>query len=162
MQISEGLVVTIEYTLRDGAGVVLESTKDRGAVTFKMGSVRMLPGLEKAIEGMEVGESRTGRIPPGELVPKGFTATREVPRAEFPQGVAPDVGMRFQAKDADGKALHFEVIEATDEVVQVQLLHPLHDTEVHYEVSVIAARRSNLPPPPPVDVPDLTDDLLED
>ncbi len=161
MQIAEGLVVTIEYTLRDAAGKVLESSADRGPVTFKIGSDRMLPGVEKAIDGMTVGETRKGVIPPGELVPRKATATREVSFSEFPEGVRPDVGDRFQAKGVDGNPVVFEVLEKHDAGVKVQLLHPLHDTEVHYEVRVLAARKSNLPPPAPLDVPDLTDELLE-
>ncbi len=161
LRIDEGRVVTIEYTLRDAADNVLESSADRGPVTFKLGSDRMLPGLEKAIDGMQVGETRTGVIPAGQLVPRESTSTRDVPTNEFPEGIDPKVGDRFQAKGVDGQPVIFEVIEQTDTAVKVRLLHPLHDTEVHYEVKVLAARKSNLPPPPPVDVPDLTEDLLE-
>ncbi len=160
MRIADGLVVTIEYTLKDAGGAVLESSAERGPVTWKLGSERMLPGIANAIEGMEVGESRTGIIPPGELVPRETTRTRDVALAEFPKGLDPKLGDRFQAKDESGHPVIFEVTKCTDEAVTVQLLHVLHDQEVHYEVKVLAARKSNLPPPPPVDVPDMTDDLL--
>lgn len=159
MRIADGLVVTIEYTLRDAAGEVLESSADRGPVTWKLGSERMLPGIANAIEGMEVGESRTGIIPPGELVPRDTTRTRDVALGEFPEGLDPKLGDRFQAKDEGGHPVIFEVTARTDEAVTVQLLHVLHDQEVHYEVKVLAARKSNLPPPPPVDVPDMTEDI---
>lgn len=159
MQIADGLVVTIEYTLKNADGEVLESSEGRGPVTFKQGSDRMLPGIANAIEGMEVGEERTGTIPPGELFPRDQTRTRKVPLAEFPEGVKPQLDDRFQAKDEGGQPVLFEVIECTDEWVTVQLLHILHDVEVHYEVKVLAARKANLPPPPPVDVPDFTEDL---
>ena len=162
MQIAEGQIVTIEYTLRNADGEVLEASAERGPVTFKLGSDRMLPGLAKVVDGMSVGESRAGVIPPGELVPREFTASRDVPRSEFPEGLDPKVGDRFKAKDLDGQPVLFEVTKTTDEHVIVQLLHILHDVEVHYEVKVLAARKSNLPPPPPVDVPDMTDLLLED
>ena len=59
MQISDGQVVTIEYTLKDADGVLVESSEGRGPITFKLGSDRMLPGVAKAIEGMTVGESRS-------------------------------------------------------------------------------------------------------
>lgn len=160
MEVVDGLVTTIEYTLKDAAGEVLESSQDRGAITFKMGSDRMLPGLAKVIKGMKVGETREGIIPPGELVPAETTAKRDIPRAEFPEGLSPKLGDRFQAKDHNGQPVIFEVIEESKEAVKVQLLHILHEREIHYEVKVLAARRSNIPPPPPVDVPDMTDDLL--
>ncbi len=160
MRIEEGQIVTIEYTLRGQDGQVLESSKDRGAITFKLGSQRMLPGLAAAMEGMKVGETRKGIIPAGELVPRDAVPTRKVLFSEFPEGVEPSVGDRFQAKGPEGNPVIFEVSEGHDDGVTVLLLHPLHDTEVSYEVEVLAARKSNLPPPPPVDLPDMSD-LLE-
>ncbi len=164
MVIADGQVVTIEYTLKDAEGTVLESSAERGPVTFRLGQDRMLPGLANAIQGMTVGETREGIIPPGELVPREFTSKRDVPRTEFPSGVAPSIGDRFQAKGMDGGPVIFEVVELSDEIITVQLLHGLHEKEVHYEVTVLAARKSNLPPPPPSaeEVEDLTDDLLEE
>lgn len=158
MQIANGHVVTIEFTLKDSGGAVLESTEGGGPITFTMGKDRMLPGLAKAIEGMTVNETREGTIAPGELVPPG--AKRVVQKNEFPGGNLPEVGARFQAKGANGQAVNFEVVSKTDAQCTVQLLHPLHDVEVHYTVTVVAARRGNVPPPAPVDVPDLTDELL--
>lgn len=160
MQIANGHIVTIEFTLKDGAGKVLESTEANGPITFTLGKDRMLPGLAKAIEGMTVNETREGTIAPGELVPQSATGNRVVQKGEFPGGQLPDVGARFQAKGANGQPINFEVIAKTDENCTVQLLHPLHDVEVHYSVTVTAARRANVPPPPPVDLPDLTDELL--
>lgn len=159
MKIRDGLVVTIEFTLKDGEGKVLESTE---SLTFKMGEDHMLPGLAKAMMGMAVGEKREGTIPPGALVPPDPAHRREVLHSEFPGSSAPGVGTRFQAKGADGSPVIFEVIEMKKASVVVQLLHMLHDTEVHYEVKILSARKANLPPPPPVDVPDMTDLLAEE
>ncbi len=159
MIIEDGLVVTLEFTLKDSAGKVLESTDN---LLFKMGEDPMLPGLAKAMVGMKVGEKRTGTIAPGELVPANPKHRRDVLFSEFPGGEAPAVGTRFQAKGADGNPVIFEIVEKKKSSVQVQLLHILHETEVHYEIKIISARRANLPPPAPVDVPDMTDLLLED
>ncbi len=165
MKIGNGQVVTIEFTLRDGAGALLESTKDRGPITFVMGADRVLPGLARAMEGMTVGETRSGSIPPGELVPLTATGTRRVNYNEFPEGMRPGLGSRFQAKGLDNNPVQFEVTEIHDDGVTVHLLHPLHDVEVFYEVTVLSARRVSVPPPPPGlddEVLDLTDDLLEE
>lgn len=160
MQIANGHIVTIDFTLRNPAGKEIESTKQGGPITFTLGKDRMLPGLAKVIEGMTVGETREGTIPPGELVPRDATGTRVVPKNEFPGGALPEKGARFQAKGPNGQPLIFEVISKTDASCTVQLLHPLHDVEVQYTVTVVAARRANVPPPAPVDAPDLTDDLV--
>ncbi len=162
MELAEGLVVTIEYSLRDASGQVLESSTARGPISFRMGSTRMLPGLERAMQGMRVGEMRTGVIPAGQLVPRELTSSRRVGLDEFPEGVDPQPGQRFRARADDGNPVMFEVRERDGAAVVVQLLHVLHDVEVHFEVRVLAARRTNVPPPPPAEVPDLTEELLED
>ncbi len=160
MEISDGLVVTIEYSLRSAEGLLLESSEEQGPLTFKMGSERILPGLAKAMKGMRVGEQREGLIPPGELVPREFTSSRVVPLEEFPDGMSPALGDRFQAKGQDSKPVLFEVIQCDEGSVTVQLLHVYHEKELHYSIKVLAARRSNLPPPPPIDLPDMSP-LLE-
>ncbi|MEZ4463291.1 MAG: FKBP-type peptidyl-prolyl cis-trans isomerase [bacterium] len=163
MRIEEGQVVTIEYALKDGTGKVLESSQQGGAITFRYGVDRMLPGLARAMEGMAIGETRTGTIPPGQLVPAEGTAHRVVQAGEFPAGAKPTVGDRFQARGPDGRPLLFEVAEVLpDGGARVHLLHALHDVEVHYEVTIKAARKAGLPPPPPVDLPDLSEDLLDE
>ncbi len=163
MRIENGQVVTIEYRLSDAAGKELESSSAGGPLTFTLGVDRMLPGLLHALEGMSVGETRKGTIPPGQLVPREVTANRVVQPSEFPKGLAPQVGDRFQAKGADGRPMLFEVLKVRpDGAFEVDLLHPLHDVEVHYEVTVVSARRAGVPPPPPVDVPDLSEELLDE
>ncbi len=126
MEIATGFVVTIEYTLRDAAGKVLETSSERGPITFRLGSDRMLPGVEKVLHGMKVNEVRTGIIPPGQLVPLTATGYRHVGWEEFPEGMRPELKQRFQAKGVDGQPVLFEVVEKDDTGVRVHLLHPLH------------------------------------
>lgn len=164
MEIAEGLVVTLDFTLTDPAGKVIETTQGGEPITFQFGGRHILPGLAKAIEGMKVGESRTGKIPAGSLVPRDAGGKRRVPRSELPAGASPKVGDRFAAKEAGhAQPVQLEVLTVDAQGIEVLLLHPLHDTEVGYDVTVRAVRRPNVPPPPPVAVEeDLTDAVLED
>lgn len=173
MQIEPGLVVTIEYSLRDADGQVLEASEEKAPMTFVIGTDRMLPGLAAVLLKMKVGESRQGVIPPGELIPLDSLPMRRVPLSEFPQGHTPKLGDRFQAKGPQGQPVQFEVSELQAQAVIVRVLHPLHEVAVHYDVKVLAARRASIPPPPPMaddealldltdELLDLTDDLLED
>lgn len=164
MQIAPGLVVTLDFTLTDASGKVIETTEGAEPVTFQYGSRTILPGLAKAIEGLQVGESRTGKIPAGQLVPREAGGRRRVSRAELPAGASPKVGDRFSAKEAEhAQPVQLEVVSTDDQGIEVLLLHPLHDVEVSYEVHVRAVRRANVPPPPPVSIDeDLTDALEEE
>jgi FKBP-type peptidyl-prolyl cis-trans isomerase 2 len=164
MQISDGQIVSIHFTLRSADGKVLETTEGAEPMSFQFGARKILPGLAQAMQGMEVGGSREGVIPAGRLVPADQCPRRRIPASELPDGARPPVGHRFQARDAaGGKAVHLEVVAVDATGLDVAVLHPLHETEVHYEVRVVSARRANLPPPPPVEVDeDLTDALTEE
>ena len=54
--IKEGSLVSIEYTLRDDSGNVLESNVGKEPLTYVQGSGQIVGGLEKALMGLKVGE----------------------------------------------------------------------------------------------------------
>lgn len=164
MEIAEGLIVTLDFTLTDPSGKVIETTEGSEPITFQFGGRHILPGLASAIEGLKVGETRQGKIPAGQLVPRDAMGKRRVLRTELPPGAAPKVGDRFAAKDAGhAQPVQLEVVGTDDSGIDVLLLHPLHDVEVGYDVSVRSVRRPNVPPPPPMSIDeDLTDAVLEE
>src|SRR5262245_60425764 len=51
--IEDGSTVRIEYTLKDGAGAVLDSTKEREPLRYTHGQQEILPGLEKELKGLQ-------------------------------------------------------------------------------------------------------------
>jgi FKBP-type peptidyl-prolyl cis-trans isomerase 2 len=124
----------------------------------------MLPGIAAVIMGMEVGATKSGELAPGELVPPKKAAATRVPLGEFPDGADPKVGDRFQAKDASGADVMFEVFERDEDAVRIWPLHPLHDRRLGYEVKVVSARRPELPPPTPgrSSFPTLEVELIEE
>src|SRR5690625_385902 len=69
---------------------------------FTLGSGQLIPGFEKAVEGMEKGESTKVTIPSEEA----YGEPREdliisVPRENMPDGVTPEVGMQLQVNQPD-------------------------------------------------------------
>ena len=66
MQVADGLVVVLEYTVRFDDGVVLDSTGGCGPLAVMIGSGQLFPALEDRILGMEAGETRELEIPPAD------------------------------------------------------------------------------------------------
>lgn len=164
MRVADGHIVAIEFTLKDEDGSVIETTQGKEPIVFTMGDSRMLPGIAAVILGMEVGASKDGELAPGELVPPQKSAATRVLLSEFPEGSDPKVGDRFEAKDAAGNDVNFEVFERDDEAVRIWPLHPLHDKRLGYSVEVVSARRPDLPPPTPggASFPTLEVELIEE
>ena len=52
MQVTSGAVVSINYTLTDDEGVVIDSNEGRPALVYLHGHDNIIPGLEKGLEGV--------------------------------------------------------------------------------------------------------------
>ena len=66
MQIADKTVVSIEYTLKDDQGTVLDSSDGREPLDFLFGAGNIIPGLEKVLAGKSVGESVETTVSPEE------------------------------------------------------------------------------------------------
>lgn len=103
MQIAAHTVVSIDYTLTDPNGQVLDTNKDREPMVYLHGVGQIIPGLEKALLGKAAGESLTVTIVPEEAYGlRQEELVMNVPRERF-QGVERlEVGMQFQAQGPKG------------------------------------------------------------
>lgn len=141
MKISKDRVVCMDYTIRLGNGRVVETSVGQEPLTYLHGRRQIVPGVEKAIDGLESGALLEVVVPPGEAYgdrdPSGVFV---VPRTAFPadEEVAP--GMMFSASRPDGKNITFRVIEANDELVLVDTNHPLAGETLHISIHVHTVR----------------------
>ena len=64
MRIAKHSVVSIDYTLTDADGTVLDSSKGQEPLTYIHGTGGIVVGLEEALEGKEKGASLKVSVPP--------------------------------------------------------------------------------------------------
>jgi FKBP-type peptidyl-prolyl cis-trans isomerase SlyD len=166
MKIRSGLSVELEYELKVKGGGVLESSARTGPLRYVHGDGRMLPGLEKRLDGLEPGDERSGQIPAREAFgTEEMLPIKEMPCSDFPSGAPLAPGSVFEGKDpALGSQVRFKIISATDKVAKVRLLHPLVGRDIEYRVKVLAVRDPSVrsaPPPVPGVVELDPDEILE-
>ena len=141
MKISKDRVVCMDYTIRLGNGRVVESSVGQEPLTYLHGRRQIVPGVERAIEGLESGALLEVVVPPAEAYgdrdPSGVFV---VPRAAFPAGEEIGPGMMFSASRPDGKSITFRVVEANDELVLVDTNHPLAGETLHISIHVHTVR----------------------
>jgi FKBP-type peptidyl-prolyl cis-trans isomerase 2 len=126
-----------------------------------VGKGGMLPGVDKNLEGMEDGEEKTFDLPPEDAFGRIDDAPRKpIPRNEFPSGVPLEIGAAFEAGMGGGQTIKLEVVEVTDEVVTVRMVHPLAGKTLSMTARIVtvreptakeveAGRALTKPPPPP-------------
>ncbi|WXU00867.1 MAG: FKBP-type peptidyl-prolyl cis-trans isomerase SlyD [Catillopecten margaritatus gill symbiont] len=143
MVVKQDMVVEMHYTIKNDAGDVLDTSKDQEPMPFLQGHGNIVPGLEKAIEGLKVGESCNVSVEAkdayGEYHDEGV---QEIPM-EALQGV-PDlkVGMELQSQDENGNPFIVVVKEIGSDVVTVDANHPLAGQTLHFDVSIENVREA--------------------
>lgn len=139
MKITGGSIVRLEYELRVKGGDVIESSARSGPIQYVHGEAKLLPALEKRLEGLAAGQSLDGIIPAAEATPpEGSLPSRSVPRAEFPVDAKIDVGTLYEAHTATGAIVNLRILAADDKHVTVRLLPPLAGKDLAFKVKIIS------------------------
>ena len=140
MQVAKDKVVSIDYTLTDDDGSVLDTSNGRAPLAYLHGAGNIIPGLEKALEGKQVGDQLTVRIPPAEAYGERDEALTQVVPMELFQGVdRVEPGMRFQAQTSAGIQV-VTVSKVEGDEVTIDGNHPLAGKPLNFDVNVIDIR----------------------
>ena len=138
--VQDGQVVSLEYTLTVD-DEVLDSSEGEQPLEFLQGGGNIIPGLERAIYGMKIGESKSVVVAPadayGEVDDEAYTS---VPRTDFPAGVPLEEGTELNVTDEDGKEATAYIDSFDDETVRLDFNHPLAGAELHFDVKVVGLR----------------------
>ncbi len=151
MKIAKATIVTMEYRIETDKGELIESSVGKGApIQFHFGKGKMLPGLEKRIEGMEGGMEKEFDIPPEEAFgAKDSGPVREMEKSEFPKDTVFRSGEKFSARLPDdvGNVI-FEIVENKATSVVVRFHHPHEGKTLRCKVKIIAVKPAPPAPPP--------------
>ena len=139
-KVTDGQVVSMEYTLRVD-GKVVDSSAGGDPLEYLHGAANIIPGLEREIDGMSVGESKTVVVSAadgyGEMDEEAFM---DVPRSEFPNDVPLKPGLEMELSMQDGQRMYARVESVGENDVRLNMNHPLAGKELHFDVKVVAVR----------------------
>ncbi|MFN3603233.1 MAG: peptidylprolyl isomerase [Leptonema sp. (in: bacteria)] len=142
MQIRKDTVVTIDYTLKDNEGNILDTSKGRKPLKYLHGNGNLIPGLENALEGKEVGASFHVVIPPEEAYgPINENLIQEISKDLFEENENLQVGMQFQAQTEQGSYI-LTIVEVKTDSVVVDGNHPLAGKTLNFDVEVVDVREA--------------------
>lgn len=140
MNIQKGKQVSIHYTLKV-EGEIIDTSRERDPLTYIHGEGHIIPGLSRELEGLEAGDTKNVEVAPedgyGNIDPG---AIREVPRAQLPADLEPQIGMTLQAGTPDGKQQLIRVVGVKDSSIMVDLNHPLAGKTLTFDVEVVSVK----------------------
>ncbi len=137
-QVKSGDTVAIHYTGTLADGATFDSSQGRDPLEFTVGSGQIIPGLDKAIPGMEVGHKKVVDVPADEAYGQADPNARQaVPRADIPADIPLDIGTQLQVQTPTGQAMPVTVIEVTDEQVTLDANHPLAGKDLTFAIELV-------------------------
>jgi len=140
MKAAAGMVVTMHYTLTDGQGEVLDSSRGGTPMTYLHGHQNIIPGLERALEGTGTGHKAKVTVEPAEgYGEKNPEAVFEAPREHFPPDLELKPGVRVSADGPNGP-ISFLVVDVNEKTATLDGNHPLAGQTLHFDVEVVEVR----------------------
>ena len=123
--------------LDDGTVFDASSNHDK-PLQFEVGGGRVIPGFDKAVTGMKLGEEKKFTIPPAKAYGKpNPKLIKKVSRKEIPQDRKPEVGMRLVMGTPEGRQMQALITEVTPEYIILDLNHPLAGKALTFKIKVI-------------------------
>jgi FKBP-type peptidyl-prolyl cis-trans isomerase SlyD len=141
MRVKTGRVVLLDYMVRVETGQVVESSSGKAPIEYLHGAGQILPALERALEGLREGEQAAFSIPAedayGERKDDNVVS---LPRTLFPDDVKLEQGLCLYARASGGQSYPITVREVKEDMVVVDLNHPLAGERLFFEVNIRGVR----------------------
>ncbi len=142
MQVGHQKVVSIDYTLTDPSGKVIDSSKGRQPLPYMHGMGALIPGLEKALDGKVKGDALQVDIPPEQGYGlRDASLVEAVPRQNFPKEIDITVGLQFQTNTPQGPRV-VTVVGVETDTIKVDANHPLAGVPLHFDVTIVDVREA--------------------
>ena len=137
-KVKEGDTVKVHYTGTLTDGTVFDTSEEREPLEFTLGQGQLIPGFEKAVVGMNVGDSTEVEIPSDDA----YGESREdlvisVPKDQLPDDVEPQVGMQLQVNQQDGQPIPVRITDVGEENLTLDANHPLAGQDLKFEIELV-------------------------
>lgn len=134
--VSKGKVIFLEYTLKSEDNQVVDTNVGKDPLTYTQGAKQIIPGVERAVEGLTVGQTKHVVVAPvdgyGDRNPN---AIQEVPKGKVPKDI--QVGTRLHGKDSAGRDIQPIVTVVKDDTVLLDFNHPLAGKTLIFDLKVV-------------------------
>jgi len=137
-KVIKGNNVKVHYTGTLEDKTVFDSSREREPLEFTVGAGQMIAGFDKAVEGMQIGESKEVTIPAKEAyVKRQDEAIISVPKTQLPEGLEAKEGMQLEAASPDGRKQLLVITEVKEEEVVLDGNHPLAGKDLTFDIELM-------------------------
>lgn len=130
--------ISVHYTGKLENGEIFDSSRDREPLSFEVGSGQMIPGFDKAVQGMKLNEVKEVTISPdeayGELKPD---MVQKITKDQLPADLDVHVGQQLASQLPDGQQIIVTVKDIAENDITIDANHPLAGKTLNFEIEVV-------------------------
>ncbi|MBW2638520.1 MAG: peptidylprolyl isomerase [Deltaproteobacteria bacterium] len=135
--VKHGDTISVNYKGTLESGEVFDSSEGNPPLKFTVGAGQLIKGFDDAVVGMKKGEKKSVTISPenayGERMDDHVV---DFPKANIPEDMEMTVGMVVQLSDESGRAFPAVVKEINDDVVKMDVNHPLAGKTLIFDIEI--------------------------
>jgi peptidylprolyl isomerase len=137
-QAKKGDEVKVHYHGKLTDGTTFDSSEGRDPLAFTIGSGMVIPGFDKGVTGMIVGEKKTVTIPCDEAYgPKQEELIMAFAVAQFPPEINPEPGMVLNMSNDQNQTFPVTVVEVKDGNVIIDANAPLAGEDLIFDLELV-------------------------
>ncbi len=136
-QAKNGDKVKIHYTGLLEDRTVFDTSRNREALEVTLGSGTVIRGLEDALVGMSVGETKELEIAPTDAFgPRKEELVIQVKKEGFPPNIDPQEGMTLKLTGPKEEELPAVITEVSEDSVTIDANHPLAGKDLTFYIEL--------------------------
>jgi FKBP-type peptidyl-prolyl cis-trans isomerase SlyD len=145
LSVQDDVVVSIDYTLRLEDGEVIDSSEGRAPLQYLQGQGQIVPGLERELYGMNVGDEKEVTVSAEE----GYgdydeERLQQVPLDAFPEDMELEEGMSVRMRDvSSGQLFDATIDDIDDDDVTLDFNHPLAGETLIFDIKIVNLREAS-------------------
>ncbi len=135
-----GDTVQLNYVGKLADGSVFDSSEGREPLQFTLGQGQIIPGFEKAVLGMKVGEKKTVTIPMDQAYgPHRDDLVIQVARKQLPSGANPQVGKQLPMV-SNNRLVMVTVLKIEGDTITIDANSPLAGKDLTFEIELVSIK----------------------
>ena len=134
---AENMTVQMEYSVR-ADGQVVDANPEGEPFQYVHGRGQIIPGLERQLAGLRVGDARDITVTPEEgYGPIDPEAVVQIPREQLPPAITPEEGTVLSGVDPEGRPFRARIKAIQDTPVTLDLNRPLAGKTLLFKVKIL-------------------------
>jgi FKBP-type peptidyl-prolyl cis-trans isomerase 2 len=142
LKVEIGDIVKVHFTCKASDGAIIESSLEKESVQLIIGSSPIMKGLEEAIIGMELNESKTVRILSAEAI-HSYNKSSEftVNKNQLPPNMCLEVGQTLDVVQENNEVIHLKIVNISSPSITLIEDTPPVNKDLIFDIKIEAIEK---------------------